>query len=83
MNKIRECSVPDTPEAEKKPKPTTLHIDADENHITLRGGLKKEENPLSQMSTKPAKRKKRKPSLFLPAFPTRTGRSLFLPVPAK
>ena len=40
MNKIRECSVPDTPEAEKKPKPATLHIDADEDHITLRGRKK-------------------------------------------
>ena len=40
MRKIRECSVPDTPEAEKKPKPATLHLDADEDHITLRGGKK-------------------------------------------
>lgn len=40
MRKIRECSVPDTPEAGDKPKPATLHIDADEDHITLRGGKK-------------------------------------------
>jgi len=40
MRKIRECSVPDTPETQDKPKPATLHIDADEDHITLRGGKK-------------------------------------------
>ena len=40
MRKIRECSAPDTPEREDKPKPSTLHIDADEDHITLRGGKK-------------------------------------------
>ena len=40
MRKIRECSVPDTPEAGDKPKPATLHIDADEDHVTLRGGKK-------------------------------------------
>ena len=40
MRKIRECSVPDTPETEDKPKPATLHLDADEDHITLRGGKK-------------------------------------------
>ena len=40
MRKIRQCSVADTPERQDKAKPATLHIDADEDHITLRGGKK-------------------------------------------
>ena len=38
---------------------------------------------LKTIRTLPNVRRKRKPLLFLSACPTRTGRSLFLPVPAK
>ena len=37
MNKVRESHVPPTPEQEAR-KVNVLHIDADEDHVTLRGG---------------------------------------------
>ena len=37
LNKVRESHVPPTPEQEPR-KVSVLHIDADEDHVTLRGG---------------------------------------------
>ena len=65
MRKIRDCSVPDMPEREDKPKPATLPLDADENHITLRGG-KKAIVPLVSVCEDG-----RKPD-WLPSFPIQT-----------